>query len=148
MQYALHRCDKPDVTCNHRQLKGIDVALADIYKAVPTSGSSTDILRWSHKNTELLSNSFSNYLHFQVNGIAKTNGLSSSQRSLPKGRHKYTTKEGTTILMIWPVSSYFLAWALTMFPKKLLQRLKSFQPQKNTARMLSLVQPQLLQHNV
>lgn len=50
--------------------------------------------------------------------------------------------------MIWPVSSYFLAWALTMFPKKHFQRLKSFQPQKNTARMLSLVQPQPLQHNV
>lgn len=55
----------------HRQLKGINVGTAEVYKAMPTSGSSTDILRWSNWNTELLYNSFSDYLNFQVNVITK-----------------------------------------------------------------------------
>lgn len=97
----------------HRQFKGINVGLAEVYKAVSASGSSTYILRWSKRNTELLRNSFSNYLHLQVNVITKTDGLSNSQRSLPKGNHKHTTKEGTTILMIWPVSSYVPQETLT-----------------------------------
>lgn len=96
----------------HRQLEGINVGLAEVYKAVPASGSSTYILRWSKRNTEL-HDSFSNYLHLQVSVITKTDGLSNSQRSLPKGNHKYTTKEGTTILMIWPVSSYVPQETLT-----------------------------------
>lgn len=130
-----------DAACNHAQIvHRYKCWSSRSLQSHPTSGSSTYVLRQSNRNTELRYNSISNYLHCQV-VITKTDQLSIPQRSLPKGNYKHTTKKGTTILMVWPVSSYFLASALTRCLKKHLERLISFQPQKSTTRMFSLVRP-------
>lgn len=52
--------------------------------------------------------------------ITKTDHLAMPLIFLHKRNHKYTTKKGTTILAIWPVS-YFLASDLTRFLEKHLE---------------------------